>query len=63
MTQDLISLGKLAEILQRPPREIQRALDSLGVAPALRLNDIDHFDRDVTNRLRGYFLNVGKAAR
>lgn len=61
--QDLISLGKLAEILQRPPREIEQALDSLGLDPELRLNDVDHFDRTVVNKLRGFFYNSKRAAR
>ena len=58
--QDLVSTGKLAEITQRSPQEIERALDSLDIQATLRLNDVDHFDRGVVNRLRGYFFNVEK---
>ena len=61
--QDLLSLGKLAETLQRSPRQIEQALDSLGISPELRLNDVDHFSRDVVNRLRGFFYNIGKVVR
>ena len=56
--KDLLSLGKLCEILQRSPHEIEQALGSLGIEPSLILNDVAHFDRVVVNRLRGYFHNV-----
>ena len=58
--QDLVSVGKLAETLQRSPREIEEALTALGLEASLRLNDVDHFDRSVVNRLRGFFYNLEK---
>ena len=58
--QDLLSLGKLAELVQESPRRIQEALDALGIEPELRLNDVDHFGRDVLNQLRGFFYNLSK---
>ena len=59
--QDLVSLGKLCEITQRSPAEIQTALDALDIEPSLILNDVAHYDRDVVNRLRGYFFNCGRS--
>lgn len=61
--RDLLSIGKLAEVLQRGPGEIQTALAELGIEPALRLNDLAYYSRDVVNRLRGFFFNVEKTAR
>lgn len=60
MTKDLLSVGKLVELTQKSPQEIQRALDELGIEPDLRLNDIDHYPRDAANKLRGFFYNIEK---
>ncbi len=58
--QDLLSIGKLAETLQRSPLEIAKTLDELDVEASLRLNDLDYFHRDVVNKLRGFFYNIEK---
>jgi hypothetical protein len=45
-TNDLTAIGILASDLRVTVREIERAADQIGVAPALMLNRIAHFDGD-----------------
>ena len=56
--QDLVSIGNLAENLQRSPRVIERALSELEIEPVLSLNELCYFDSASINALRGYFYNL-----
>jgi hypothetical protein len=49
---DLISVGKLAEILQASPRVIEQAAQAAGVMPSLRLNGILYFADGDTASIR-----------
>ena len=45
---DLLSAGKVCELLQVTPRKLERAAAKAAVMPALRLNSVDYFtDADV----------------
>ena len=46
MTQELLSLGKMSELVQESPRQIQRALDALDIKPSLILNDVAYYPRE-----------------
>ena len=48
--QDLISLGKMAEMTQEAPGRLQRALDRLGISPTLVLNDVPYFERAASGK-------------
>ena len=50
MTQDLLSLGKVAELTQEAPGRLQRALDRLGIEPALILNDVAYYVREASGK-------------
>ncbi len=41
-----MSLGYLATLLQRSPAELERMLEDLGIAPAVSIDGIHHFDED-----------------
>ena len=56
--QDLVSIGKLAENLQRSPRVIERALAELEIESDLALNDVRYFQRAAVNKLKGFFYNT-----
>ncbi len=46
--RDLLSTGKLAELLQESPGSIERACEQAKVKPVLRLNGLSYFrDSDV----------------
>ena len=40
---DLLSIGKLCELLQASPNQIERAAQRGGVRPSLRLNGVPYF--------------------
>jgi hypothetical protein len=42
--QHLESIGHLCQSLQSPVARIQRAVESLGVRPAMTINGIPHYD-------------------
>jgi hypothetical protein len=49
---DLLSIGKLAELLQRSPRRIEQAAIAASVPPALRLNMIPYFAEADVDKIR-----------
>jgi hypothetical protein len=40
---DLLSLGKLCELLQASPSQLERACARTGTRPALRLNGVPYY--------------------
>ena len=45
---DLMSTGKLAELLQASPNRIERACEQAHIEPAIRLNGLNYYrDADV----------------
>lgn len=59
---DLLSAGKLCEILQVPHRELRDMLEALHVHPALFLNSVPHYDASAVARLRGWLASARKPA-
>ena len=53
--QEYHSTGHLCQLLQRSPRAIAKAAEGLGIAPALKLNGIGHWDADQTEKLIDHF--------
>ena len=53
--QEYHSTGHLCQLLQRSPREVSRAAEEMGIAPALKLNGIGHYDADQTESLIAHF--------
>ena len=43
-TQHLESLGHLCASLQAPYARVRRAVDALGIEPAVTINGVPHFD-------------------
>ena len=50
--QDLLSVGRLSELLQASPAEIERAAEAAGVEVALRLDGRPFFSDANVARLR-----------
>jgi hypothetical protein len=40
----LMSLGYLSQLLQKSPAAIERILDEAGIAPAVSINGVRHYD-------------------
>ena len=57
---DLLSVGKLAELLQATPARIAIAADAAGVAPKFRLNGVGYFASEDVERIRE---RLGRASR
>ncbi len=53
--RDLVSIGQLAQDIQRTPNAIERACDALGIAPAMKLNHSPHFDAEQAERILAHF--------
>jgi hypothetical protein len=51
-TLDLLSIGKMSELLQQPVRTIQRRLDLLKIEPTLFLNDVPYYQREAVTAAR-----------
>jgi hypothetical protein len=49
---DLLSTGRLCEILQVGPNELRRRLDAMRLSPALFLNGIPYYEASVIQALR-----------
>lgn len=58
----LMSLGYLAELIQRSPQEIETVLDQMGIAPEVRINGVAHFDHEAYCRLCDFFEAAIKGA-
>ena len=43
MTQNIISIGQAAAMIQAMPDRIRTAAVALGIVPAMRINNVDHF--------------------
>jgi len=50
-TRHLESIGHLCASLQKPYATIRRAIDTLGIVPAVTINGIDHFDGEQCERI------------
>lgn len=50
-TIDVVSIGRLACQMQVSIPRVRDALEQLDIAPAIRLNGIDHYPADVADRL------------
>ena len=50
--QDYTAIGVLAGQLQSSVRQIERAAEQAGIAPALRLNHVPYFDGTQVETLR-----------
>jgi hypothetical protein len=59
-TQDFTSIGCLAGQIQRSVRAIETAATKIGLAPALRLNNVPHFDAGQIERLIAELNRGGK---
>lgn len=55
-TQSLVSVGRIATILQRGPESVRAAADRAKVRPALILNGIPHFDENDVPKIRRELL-------
>lgn len=53
----LVSVGVVAQTLQRSVPEINRAAHELGIGPAARLNFVTYFDEGIVHELREHFAN------
>lgn len=42
-TKSIISIGKACSLIQAMPERIRGAADALGIEPAMRINNIDHY--------------------
>ena len=43
-TPNYQSIGRLASIFQRSPVHLRKVFERLEIRPALRINDVEHFD-------------------
>jgi len=55
--QDLLSLGKMAELTNESPHRLRRALDTLGIDPVLILNDIAYYPREASGKAMLHILD------
>ena len=60
--KDLLSIGKLCELLKASPNQIERAAGRAGVRPVLRLNSISYFTDSDIDKIRRH-LRKQKAAQ
>jgi hypothetical protein len=60
--RDLVSLGKLAELLQSPVSKVNRAAAKAGVQPALRLNGVCYYTETDVERIREAMGQASKGA-
>ena len=56
---EFLSVGQLAADIQQPVKRIFAAADSLGIAPALKLNRVAYFSASQADVLTAYFRNQG----
>ena len=62
-TSSISSIGRAAALLQAMPNRIRAAADKLGIKPAVRINDIEHFDDADLQRIREHLAAKGKASK
>ncbi|MEN1679253.1 MAG: hypothetical protein AAGJ46_06640 [Planctomycetota bacterium] len=48
---DAVAIGRLVPELQKPPHEIRKAAEQLGILPVLVLNGVPHYATADTDRL------------
>lgn len=54
MSTSIISIGQAAAILQLMPDKIRAAAVELRIVPAMRINQVDHFDEADLQRIANH---------
>lgn len=56
---DLLSLGKVCELLQQTPRQIELAAQRAGIVPDWRINSVPHFNAEQVEAIAQQFRKQG----
>jgi hypothetical protein len=62
MTNSIISIGQAAALIQAMPTRIRNAAIALGIQPAMRINNVDHFAESDIERIAAYLRNQAASA-